>query len=274
MEESSTVSSEALSAFAADLAALRERAGSPTLEQLSQRTGVSKSVISEAFAGRRLPTENTVRKLVAALDDDANVMAWVERRSGIDPRHVDRLPTADGSVPAKRVGFWRRPVSVATFVAGMAATAVVAIAASLLATGLVGRTDAPAAAPTPSTSYEAYADGVDPMLTECREDAVLAGGDEFLDGKVLVEMMYSNKCMAVWGRVTRYDGQGSGNTITMRIYPRKDPESTRSQSRTDSDVQSLYTPLLIEPDVEARVCGVATVTVGDQSFVQPNPVCI
>ena len=55
------------------------------MEQLSQRTGVSKSVISEAFAGRRLPTENTVRKLVAALDDDVDVTAWVERRSGIDP---------------------------------------------------------------------------------------------------------------------------------------------------------------------------------------------
>lgn len=273
---------DSVRAFAADLSALRSEAGAPTLEQLAQRAGISKSVLSDAFAGRRLPTENTVRKLVAALGGDA--APWVSRRLALDPRHVSStvppqtLATsvvAEQSGPAP-LGRLARPVSLATFLVGIAATAVVAVAASALVAGLVVQRAAPAAdvAPTPESTYLPFADGVDPMLTICREDVVLAGGDEFLDGDVLVEMMYSNHCMAVWGRVTRYDGQAAGNSMSMLIYPRDDPDSDRNQLRSDSDLQSLYTTLLIEPDVEARVCGIVTITIGEETFEQPNPVCI
>ena len=98
------------------------------------------------------------------------------------------------------------------------------------------------------------------MQTVCREDAVIAASEEREDGDVLVQIMYSNACMAVWGRVTRYDGQASGNQLSMLIYPAIDLESSRNQERSAFDVQSLYTPLMIEPDVEARVCGIATIT--------------
>jgi len=121
----------------------------------------------------------------------------------------------------------------------------------------------------------AHADGVDPMLTVCPDDRVLAASEQRLDGAVQVEMMYSNACMGVWGRVTRYDEQSSGNALSMRIYPHGDPDSSRSQERTATDVPSLYTPLLIEPDVDARVCGVATLTVDGTTTIELGPpLCI
>ncbi len=278
---SEDVPDDSVRLFADDLAGLRSEAGAPTLEQLAQRAGISKSVLSDAFAGRRLPTENTVRKLVAALGGDS--APWVARRLALDPRHAAAASSEMRAAPVEtapsgseaRTGL-ARPVTLGAFLIGLAAVAVIAVATSAITAGLVAQRVAAAAdvAPTPESTYLPFADGVDPMLTICREDVVLAGGDEFLDGAVLVEMMYSNHCMAVWGRVTRHDGLAAGNSMSMLIYPRDDPESDRNQLRSDSDLQSLYTTLLIEPDVEARVCGIATITVGEETFEQPNPVCI
>lgn len=258
---------DSVDAFASDLRTLREKAGMPTLADLSHRAYLSRSVLSDTFVGKRLPTETTVRRLVPVLGEDSG--PWLARRAALDPRRASR--SADGQRSAKRA-WLARPVSLAALLGAVAATAVLAIAGTTAVWWAV-IPDAEAA-PAPTSTYLSVEDGVDPMLTECRNDAVLAGGDEFLDGQVLVEMMYSNSCMAVWGRVTRYDGQASGNTISMRVYPRDDPESERGQSRDETDLQSLYTPLLIEQDVEARVCGVATVSVGDDLFEQPSPVCI
>lgn len=263
--------------FAVGLSALRTQAGSPTLDQLSQRSGISKSVLSDAFSGRRLPTENTVRRLVVALDGD--VTTWTARRARLDPRRgSDTSEAIAGQAAPEPVPRLARPVSLGLLLAMCVGTVVVAVGAAagiaLLIAGAGADATPPAPTATPTETYLAVADGVDPMQTVCREDAVLAGGDEFLDGAVLVEMMYSTRCMGVWGRVTRYDGKAAGNTMTIQIYPRDDPESDRAQMRSDSGLQSLYTTLLIEPDVEARVCGVATVTVDGVDFVQPNPVCI
>ncbi|MFK4790997.1 DUF2690 domain-containing protein [Microbacterium sp. ZW T5_56] len=126
----------------------------------------------------------------------------------------------------------------------------------------------------PSSEFLEYADGVDPMQTVCREDAVIAASEERLGGDVLVQMMYSNQCMAVWGRVTRYDGEAAGNSLSMLIYPAIDLESERNQERSAFDVQSIYTTLMIEPDVEARVCGIAAVTRGEESIELGPPLCI
>lgn len=68
-----------LTRFSEDLRRLRREAGNPTIVALAQLTGVSKSVVSEAFVGRRLPSEKTVRLLVDALGDADE--KWVARRS-------------------------------------------------------------------------------------------------------------------------------------------------------------------------------------------------
>lgn len=87
-------------------------------------------------------------------------------------------------------------------------------------------------------------------------------------------MLYSNSCMGVWGRVTRLDGKTDGGSMSFSIYPAADPTSSRSQERSADNVNSLYTPLLIEPDVEARVCGIATVTTGGKAVDLGPPMCV
>ena len=56
-----------VSAFAADLRRLRLHADNPTLTRLQHTSGVSKSVLSEALAGRHLPSVRTVDALVRCL---------------------------------------------------------------------------------------------------------------------------------------------------------------------------------------------------------------
>ncbi len=88
---------DSIGAFASDLRELRHGAGNPTLHALARRTLISKSVISEAFAGRRLPTENTVSRLTGALGADPE--QWVERRASLSQAGGSALATS-GSSPA------------------------------------------------------------------------------------------------------------------------------------------------------------------------------
>lgn len=131
--------------------------------------------------------------------------------------------------------------------------------------GLVILPEARYADPTTSSvkNYVPFTDGVDPMLTVCREDAVVASATKRLNDQFLVEMLYSTQCMAAWGRVTRYDDQSAGNSLKMIVYPEVQMNSPRTQERSAVNLQSIYTTLMIEPDVDARVCGLAIVTVND-----------
>lgn len=261
---------DSVAAFSAALRDLRSAAGDPTLAALSARTGISKSVLSEALTGRRLPTERTVMKLVTEFGGDRT--EWRARRDALDPRNAV-APQGEELEPAA--------AAVRRF--SLMQTAVIALAAALVAvvaTSLVwGFTDwtgsesatAPANAEGP---YLAAANGVDPMRTACKEDAVIAADEARLDNQVHVQLLYSNDCLAVWGRVTRYDGESDGNTMTMRIWPADAPESARNQERTGENLQSLYTPMVIEPDVEARICGVATLTAEGRTIELGPPLCV
>lgn len=267
------VTADSLEQFAADLRELRRQAGNPTLGALHSRTHVSKSVLSEAFSGRKLPTERTVTSVAEALGADR--LEWTARRNALDPRSGQ-----SGHTTPSRPSTWRSPrISLLAAVLACALTAVIAVAATSVAWTTV-LAPAPAEAgdeapPVEATDkYLEHADGVDPMQTICREDAVIAASEERLEGDVLVQMMYSNQCMAVWGRITRYDGEAAGNSLSMLIYPAIDMESDRNQERSAFDVQSIYTPLLIEPDVEARVCGIATVSRAGEKIELGPPLCI
>ena len=67
--------------FAADLRRLRLEAGNPTLSRLQDETGISRTVLSEAFAGRQLPSARTIDGIVRACDADAG--AWLDRRDAL-----------------------------------------------------------------------------------------------------------------------------------------------------------------------------------------------
>ncbi len=83
---------EAISAFAADLRALRLRHESPTLSKIQHDSGISRSVISSALAGRQLPSARTVDRIVLALGEDP--APWVLRRDSIAAR--GRAASGDG----------------------------------------------------------------------------------------------------------------------------------------------------------------------------------
>lgn len=280
MTDSDTLNTEtadSIEAFAADLRALRRAAGDPTLHALSSRTGVSKSVIADAFVGKKLPTERTVVAIVQAIG--GNEQELLARRTALDPRRAS-APLPDPTTEEAHPGRGGRSVS-------LRATVLIACAAAIVSTSITsavwfalagapgtGDTDGEAGQ-SQQADYLPYADGVDPMRTVCREDAVIAASEQRLDDQFQVQMMYSNKCMAVWGRVTRYDGKSSGNLISMKIYPAIDHESSRNQERSAYDIQSIYTTLMIEPDVEARVCGIATITTDGTTPVELGPqMCI
>lgn len=257
--------------FAADLRALKLGAGDPTLLALESRTGISKSVLSEAFSGKRLPTEKTVRVLTSELGADSG--AWLARRQALLPgNQATEAPVSGDTVELAP------PRPRGRLYATIAATAIISIVAtSAVWWSILQTRESMWATQRPALTGNQYleaADGVDPMKTECRHDRVVADIQQRADGAAQVEMLYSNSCLGVWGRVTRVDGAADGNTLSMRIYPANDPESTRSQERTSDDVNSLYTTLLIEPDVDARVCGIATMTVDGVEVDLGPPMCV
>ncbi|MFD6033317.1 helix-turn-helix domain-containing protein [Streptomyces griseoincarnatus] len=78
--------------FARRLQQLHATAGAPSMRQLAARTGYGKSTISEAFAGRRLPTWALVEKLAGALGADPGEVRewWVAARGRSTP--VQQVP--------------------------------------------------------------------------------------------------------------------------------------------------------------------------------------
>lgn len=82
----------AVEGFAHHLRQLHAAAGAPSTRQTAARTGYGKSTISEAFAGRRLPTWQVVEKLAAALGADADDLRdrWVAARGR--PATVQPVP--------------------------------------------------------------------------------------------------------------------------------------------------------------------------------------
>lgn len=144
MSDETADPAEATSALAADLRALRLRCESPTLAKLQHDSGISRSVLSSAFAGRQLPTARTVDRIVRALGEDAG--PWVLRRDSI--ANMGATASAAGSEPvdahpASDTGRWwtvrvlgRRTVVLAgaTFVLGFA----LALSAACVVGGTVG----------------------------------------------------------------------------------------------------------------------------------------
>ncbi|WP_314147635.1 hypothetical protein, partial [uncultured Leifsonia sp.] len=72
---------EAVQEFAEELRRLHVQAGSPTLARLQHETGISRTVLSGAFAGRQLPSARTVAGIVGACGGDT--AAWLRRRDAI-----------------------------------------------------------------------------------------------------------------------------------------------------------------------------------------------
>jgi hypothetical protein len=295
--------------FAADLRGLRLASGSPTLARLQSETGVSRSVISDAFAGKYLPSARTVAALVPVLGGDTT--AWIARRDALaagrdpgaagvetasdepataEPVPVESVadaaldPTGSGSAPAEpvtpvatrgvRAGVRRRTVALIA-----AAAFVVGVALSGSTTALVlAHADAPApAAPTAPAVADRMprvlvVDGEDPAFTVCVDDAKVVAADS-READTLLEIVWSNNCYAGWGRITRYDGRAGGNTVSIAIYPETAPQGPSRQEAVEHDVQSAYTTLVVRPTPDTLLCAVGAYSVDGAQIDLGDPLC-
>jgi hypothetical protein len=240
--------------LAADLRELRVRADSPTYKELQAKTGISRTVLADAFAGRKLPSARTLDRVVRACGGDAR--PWLDRRDSIADR--EKTTPATRSVTRRIVIL----VAIIAFVAGATLSAVT--------TALVMREPA---APSDAVESAEAATGDDPATTPCIDDAAVATSAEGA-AHSLIEIIWSNKSQAGWGRITRYDGLIDGNTVTIAIYPETAPHGPDRQEATEHNVQGAYTGLIVRPTPETLLCAEGSFTVDGESFDVGAPLCV
>lgn len=237
--------------FAAALSELRGAAGRPTLVALERRTGVSKTVLSDAFAGRRLPTERTVEAIASALD--ADVGEWTRRRRELEesmrPQPVE--VTQGPAFPVVR----RRSALLA--------------AAAAFVLGVVAPTATPTE-PPPAIIVEA---GTDPATTPCVDDAkVVASVTRARDTQL--QIVFSTARQAAWARVTRYDDKAVGNAVGASIFRQIAPDATDRQDTHEPDAQGAYTTLVVRPTRATRLCAVGYVTLDGERIDLGEQICV
>jgi transcriptional regulator with XRE-family HTH domain len=229
----------AVERFAYELRQLRQRSGAPTYRRLAEQTHYSVTALSQAAAGRTLPTLAVVRAFVQACGGD--VEAW-ERRwretaraatppgapredAAAEPQlSADRASAPDPSAGPKpeqpRLAArsrWRRGGKprrrLARTLAAAAAIVGVAGAAAVLAW--------PAAPRRGAGAVDPVADGSDPTRAGCGPGAVtLATANvHFPAGQLSgeLDLRYSPRCHMAWGRFEPATGwnPGPGTMVTV-----------------------------------------------------------
>lgn len=257
-------SDDSVQQFAKDLSRLRLQAENPTLARLQTETGISRTVLSEAFSGAKLPTARTVDGIVRACGDDPG--PWLDRRDALATRGKEPNGTETPSSPGSSTPAVSRRAAVllatGTFLAGVAASAVTT-------TLIVSN----ATAASPNAAQITVSNGLDPAMTECVDDARVATGDTRADNSLL-EIVWSDKCQAGWGRITRYEGLGQDNTVTIAIYPETAPDGPDRQEATEHDVQGAYTTLVVRPSPDTLLCAEGNFTVDGKRIDLGDPLCI
>ncbi|MDI9891041.1 MULTISPECIES: hypothetical protein [unclassified Microbacterium] len=85
---------DSVARLASDLRLLRVSAGNPTLSRLQSESGVSRTVLSDAFLGRGLPSVRTLASIVQTCGGGP-VDPWLERRDALTRLGADhRAPDA------------------------------------------------------------------------------------------------------------------------------------------------------------------------------------
>lgn len=295
---SDRTAADTTSQFAEDLRLLRVRAGSPTLAHLQHATGVSRTVLSDAFAGKQLPSARTVDGIVRACGGEPD--EWLRRRDRIaalsasaasasaaevveaTPPVVEAPEASAGTVgstsaaPARRGGRALRRstaalIAAAAFVIGSAGSGLVV--AGVLGGRIDTLTQALAeAAPVAPHAQIVVENGADPARTPCVDDAeVVASADRANDTRI--EIVWSDKCYAGWGRIARYDGKAEGNLVKIGIFPETAPNGPDRQDATEPGVEGAYTTLVVRPTAQTRLCAVGAITVDGETIDLGAPIC-
>lgn len=84
---------DSVAVLAADLRRCRLAKGNPTLARLQSESGISRSVLSDAFSGRYLPSARTLDALVRVLGEDP--AEWMPRRDTLARRKGSRTAAVE-----------------------------------------------------------------------------------------------------------------------------------------------------------------------------------
>ena len=252
-----------------ELRRLRNEDGNPTLEALARRTGVSKSILSDNFSGRRPVSERTLQAVAHAFGVDAAPLLELRRAS--DPTPVaDPEPVT--APPRRRFGLG---VLVVVAVAGL----IVGGAAGALGAATLGGSSAAKAAPRATSADVGTAaqisvkTGTDPAQTKCVNDAKVVVSQNGPHDMQL-QIVYSAACHAAWSRIGRYDNAATGNEVSTSIYRSIAPDAKDRQSTTEPDAQSAYTTLIIRPTPQTEICAVGSDTLNGVTQDFGKPVCM
>lgn len=264
---------DSIEKFAADLRILRASVDSPTLASLRHSTGLSRTVLSDAFNGKQLPSARTVDGIARACDADP--VEWLRRRDRLAASRAgeaEETPEPDGR-PRRRRHHW-----LATVLIGLAAFALGAATGGAVTAGAEHgevatlKKELAAATPANPRAQIVVKSGIDPAMTPCVNDAKVSASEDRTHN-TRIEIVWSNKCYAGWARIARYDGLERGNEVKISIYPETAPDGPDRQDATEPGVQGAYTTLLVRPSPQTRLCAVGSITVGSQTVSLGDPLC-
>ncbi len=264
-------------AFAADLRQLRQSFGTPAFKSLERATGISKSTLSEALKGDKLPTESTVHGLVSHFGEDPR--PWCERRERIQ-RSKTPAETVTASKPANgKPGIPTISVRKAVMLATITSL-IVGILSSVMTGILVANqaqtthTNANTGAPSEAAQALPVGKTGDNIFdSKCVNDGKIIASEERAE-KSQIQILMSNRCNSLWARVTRYDGKAYGNTMAIRIYDKNEPNGPLTQQVDAKDVQTILTTMIVQKSVADQFCAVASYTSGSRNVDLGLPICV
>lgn len=116
--------------------------------------------------------------------------------------------------------------------------------------------------------------GVDSGRTSCLADARVATTNAAAaNTNFLLELIWSPACDAGWGRITRSDSEGMGNTVTVTIYRRADPDGATRQTAVEPDVNSAYSTMIVRSDPTDRLGVVGSISTDGVDSPESLPIC-
>lgn len=276
MSDGASPPADTLEQFAADLRLLRASAQSPTLTMLHHSTGLSRTVLSDAFNGKQLPSARTIDGIARACNVDP--VEWLRRRDRLSTKTTEReeAPSEEAQDPGRAKP--RRIHWLAAVLVGLLGCALGAGASSVVtADAMQGQVTAlkkqlAAAGPVNPHAQIQVRTGVDPAMTPCVNDAKVSASQDRTHN-TRIQIVWSNKCYAGWARIARYDGLEQGNEVKVSIYPETAPSGPDRQEATEPGVQGAYTTLIVRPSPQTRLCAVGSITIGSQTISLGNPIC-
>lgn len=287
-----------------------EAAGVPTYQTIANRGGISKSAVSDAMRGLRIPSARTVLGIMAGLDRDPELLmferdrllrleATGERvsarpagqdpapRQGIpEPAHISgaesMLEPDHGVDKSRDSGQTQIPNFVGSPIQAdvhrrsrwLPSGKMAFVLACILFAGIVvGHFATATLAAGDSGDIRAATTGSNVLEMPCTKDGiVVASENRARDTRI--EIVFSHDCQALWGRVLRNDGRAYGNGMEALFYPKGDPSSELAQRVEVQDTSTALTAMVIVAEKTRQFCVEASLTVDGRRVDLGGPLCL